>query len=146
MPIARLAAAFLAAILATYVLASAFFTQQVLAKQAEIGAIYTPAQQAQTYWSNLVGLWAYGVVLAVGLLIAFVIAAVVKRFVPALAPISFPVAGATAVLVAIHLIEGLLGGGAGVIGGARDLTGLVLQGLAGAFGGVVFSWLMRKRA
>ena len=42
-------------------------------------------------------------------------------------------------LLMIYLIEQQLGGGAGVIGGARDETGLALQALAGFLGGAVFA-------
>ena len=143
MKAARLAAAFIASALTTFVLASGFYTQQVLARQAAIGAVYTPAQQARAYIDNFFGLApAYGVVLALALLIGFLIAYFVKRVLAPLAPVAYPIAGASAVLAAIWLIENLVAsGGAGAIGGARGFVGMSLQGLAGFIGGVVFASL-----
>ncbi len=145
MRILNSALAFLASIVVTYVAASFFYTQQVLAKQAEIGAIYTANQQIQTYWENFVGLWAYAVIIVVTLAVAFLVASVVKRFLPFLAVIAFPVAGAVGMLAMLTLVEAQLGGGAGIIGGARDALGLTLQSLAGLVGGGVFE-LMRRRS
>jgi hypothetical protein len=139
MRILRIAGAYVAAAATTYVAAAAFYTQQIIAKQAAIGMVYTPGQQAGTYLANFTGLWLYGSMLAVGLLIGFAVAAGVKRVLKPLAPIAYPAAGAAAVLTVIMLIEAQRGGGAGVIGGARDAPGMALQALAGALGGLVFA-------
>lgn len=141
MRLLRFLAAFVAAAATTYVLASLFYTQQVLAKQNAIAQLYTPAQQVQTYLDNLVGLApAYGGVLTIALLIGFLVAAIVKRVLTALAPAAYPVAGGAAVFVAIWLIENVVAsGGVGAIGGARDALGLALQVLAGVVGGFVFA-------
>ncbi|MBL4620509.1 MAG: hypothetical protein JKX88_10490 [Marinicaulis sp.] len=150
MRLLRMGLAYLAAVIVTYVLASAFYTQQVLAKQAAIGIVYTQEQQISTYVYNFVGLariyrngvWepSYGIMLAIGLLIAFLIAAVVKRILKPLAPIAYPIAGAAAVFTVIWAIENLVApGGVGAIGGARDALGVSLQCLAGAAGGLVFA-------
>jgi len=138
-----MAAAYLAASLTTVTLASLFYTQQVLAKQAAFGAVYTREQQIRTYIENLFGLApSYGVILAIALLVGFLIAAALKRVLTALAPVAYPIAGAAAVLVAIWLIENVVaGGGVGALGGARDAMGLALQGLAGFVGGAVFAVL-----
>ncbi|MEO1241642.1 MAG: hypothetical protein AAFX54_07005 [Pseudomonadota bacterium] len=141
MSIFRLGAAFIASSAITYTLASAFYTQQVLAKQAAIGAVYTAGQQAATYFDNFLGLApAYGAVLTAALLIGFVVAAFVKRVLKPLAPVAYPVAGAAAVFTAIWSIENLVaGGGVGAMGGARDGLGVALQCLAGGIGGSVFA-------
>ena len=135
--------AFFAAAITTYLLAAIFYTQQILAKQAEIGANYTPEETFETYLANLTGLApAYGLVLTIALLIAFIVAFGIKRVIRPLAPIAYPVAGAAAVFTAIYLIENVMaGGGAGAIGGARTTVGLALQCLAGAIGGIVFAVL-----
>ena len=144
----KIIGAYIAAAVVTVVLASAFFTQRVIAEQTAIGIEYTPAQQSETYLMNLAGLApSYGLMLAIALLIGFVVAFGVKQLAKPLAPVAYPVAGAAAVLTAIYLIETLMAkGGAGAIGGARDALGLALQGLAGAVGGVVFALLTRRRA
>lgn len=141
MSIFRLGAAFIASSAVTYTLASAFYTQQVLAKQAAIGAVYTAEQQAATYLDNFLGLApAYGAVLTTALLIGFVVAAFVKRVLKPLAAVAYPIAGAAAVFTAIWSIENLVaGGGVGAMGGARDALGVALQCLAGFAGGVVFA-------
>ncbi len=139
MKIARMLIAYLAALAATYVLAVIFYTQQVIAKQAAVGAVYSPAQQLDTYASNFTGLYALALMIAIALAVAFPVAAAVKRIVRPLAVIAYPAAGGAAMLVMLALIEQQLGGGAGVIGGARDALGLSLQCLAGIMGGGVFS-------
>jgi len=141
MRLLRMGLAYLVAVIVTYALASAFYTQQVLAKQAAIGAVYTPQQQISTYMDNFAGLaMTYGLMLAIGLLIAFLIAAVAKRILKPLAPIAYPIAGAAAVFTVIWAIENLVApGGVGAIGGARDALGVSLQCLAGAAGGLVFA-------
>lgn len=140
--------AYLLGTASAYVFASGFYTQQVVAKQAAFGADYTLAQQGQVYWENFIGLApAYGVVLAVALLLGFLVAAVVKRILTPLAPVAYPLAGAAAVFTAIWLIDHTIGeGGVGAIGGARDALGLGLQCLAGFIGGAVFASLRPRRA
>ncbi|GJL91462.1 hypothetical protein [Hyphococcus sp.] len=132
--------AYFLSVVVTYVLASSFYTQQVIAKMAAVGAEYSAQQQIDTYAANFMGLWQLCTMTAIALLIAFAIAFVVKRIIKPLAPVAYPIAGAAAILVMLSAIEQVLGGGAGVIGGARDATGLALQALAGFIGGVVFAF------
>ena len=134
--------AFFASAVVTFVLAAIFYTQQVLAKQAEIGAVYSQRQQFETLIDNMAGLApSYGLILTIALLIGFAVAAGVKRILKPLAPIAYPTAGAAAVFTAIWLIENVvIGGGVGVIGGARDALGIALQCLAGFAGGAVFAF------
>ena len=141
MKIAKTAIAFIIAVLVTYVSAAIFYTQQVIAKQSAIGMEFTAGQKLDYYTSNLSGLWQYGATITIALLIAFAIAAGVKRILTPLAPIAYPVAGAAAMALLIVLIESQLGGGAGVIGGARDAMGISLQCFAGFLGGGLFAML-----
>jgi len=147
MKILRVAIAFLLSVAVTFTLASVFYTQQVLAKQAAIGIVYTSEQQIATYTGNFIGLApAYGVVIMIALAIGFAIAAVLKRLLKPLAPIAYPVGGAAAVFAAIYLIENVMAaGGAGAIGGARDGLGLALQCFAGLIGGGVFAFARGAR-
>lgn len=131
--------AYLLSLAATYFFSVAFYTQQVIAKMAAVGAEYTGAQQIETFVENFTGLWQLGAMTAIALLAAFIIAFAAKRILKPLALIAYPVAGGAAMLLMIYLIEQQLGGGAGVIGGARDATGLALQALAGFLGGAVFA-------
>lgn len=145
MAIIRMFVAFAASVIATYALAAIFYTQQVIAKQAAIGAVYTPAQQIDTYVQNLIGLSIYGLIITITCAIAFLVAFGAKRVLKPLAPVAYPVAGATGMFVMLILVEQMLGGGAGIIGGARDALGVALQCLAGFLGGVVFA-VLRPRS
>ena len=140
----KTAIAYLLSVIAAYLLSVAFYTQQVIAKMQAVGAVYSGQQQINTFVDNLTGLWQLAAMIAVALLIAFVVAFFVKRILKPLAPVAYPVAGGAAILLMLYLIEQQLGGGAGVIGGARDATGLALQTLAGFLGGAVFAF-MRPR-
>lgn len=145
MSFSRNAVAFVAAVIVAYGLASVFYTMRVLAEQAAIGARYTPAQQVETYLINLTGLWVYGLMIAIALLIAFVAAALIRRAAGPLRPVAYPVAGGAAIFVLLSAVESQLGGGAGIIGGARTASGVALQCLAGVAGGVVFALASARR-
>lgn len=144
MAILRTIAAYLAATAGAYVLASIFYTQQIIADQAAIGARYTVGQQAETYLINLSGLWLYGAMIAIALAVGFLVAAGVKRILKPLSLIAYPAAGAAAIFVLLMLVEQQLGGGAGVIGGARTPLGVALQCVAGFAGGLVFAALRAR--
>ncbi len=147
MKLGRTILAFLLAVAASYVVAIIFFTQQVIAKRAAIGANYTSEQQLATFVDNFLGLApAYGVVVAIALLLGFLVAAGVKRILTPLAPVAYPIGGAAAVYAAIFLIENTAGsGGVGALEGARGAVGMGLQSFAGFIGGIVFA-MMRGRA
>ncbi|MEZ5891911.1 MAG: hypothetical protein R3C42_09770 [Parvularculaceae bacterium] len=152
MKIVRTLAAYIASLAATYFFSVAFFTQQVIAKAAAVGAVYTPGQQLQAFQENFYGLAfrdppslaqpSFGITLAVAITVGFAVAFVVKRILKPLAPVAYPVAGAAAVFALLTFIESTVaGGGVGAIGGARDMTGLLLQALAGFLGGGLFAVL-----
>lgn len=140
----RLISAFLGSVIITYGFASTFYTFRVLSEQRAVGITYTASQQAETYLANFLGLPAYGAVIAIALAIAFIVASFAKKVLKPLAPIAYPLAGGTAIFVALLLIESQLGGGAGVIGGAREPLGMALQSVAGATGGLLFDFLRPK--
>ncbi len=140
MKIARTIFAFVLALAVTYVFSVLFYTQQVIAKAEAVGAVYAQAQKIDTFVSNFIGLWALGAVIAIALALAFPAAMFAKRALKPLAPLAYPLAGAAAMLVMLTLIEQLLGGGAGIVGGARDAAGLALQALAGFLGGMAFAF------
>lgn len=137
----RTSFAFLLAVAATFIFGAVFYSQQVVSKQISLGAAYSLDQQLAVLKMNLIGLApAYGGVMMLAMLIAFMAAARIKRVLTLMAPIAYPIAGAAAVITAIWLIDITAGrGGFGAIGGARDIFGLGLQGLAGLIGGIVFA-------
>ncbi len=141
MSVVKTVVAFLGAVAVAYGLACIFYTTRVLAGQATFGAAYTPAQQLETHLANLAGLWIYGAMIAIALLIGFAVAFAVKKLLPLLAPVAYPVAGAAAIFTLLTLVETQLGGGAGIIGGARTPLGVALQCAAGFAGGVTFALL-----
>ena len=145
--------AFILAALVAFLLSCLAMTGYTLAEYAAIGLSPTPGVAFETYWLNLIGLGlptaqqplSFGLVEALGLLVAFMVAGLVKRVVPVLSPFAYPVAGAVALPVLIILIENvMIGGGVGVFYGARGPLGLGLQALAGLAGGLVFSLLRRR--
>ena len=134
----------MASVAVTHILASAFYTQQVLAKRAAIGLEFTTEQKLSNYLDNLVGfavgaMPSYGMILAIALLVGFVIAAVVKRALKPLAAIAYPLAGAVAVFTVLWTVETFVAHGAGAFEGASGAVGLALQSFAGFAGGVVFA-------
>lgn len=145
MAVTRLAIALIVAIFVTYLFASIFYTSQVIAGQASFGATYTLGQQLETYLANFLGLWLYGAMIAIALSAGFLVAFFVKKILKPLAPIAYPLAGATAIYALLILVEAQLGGGAGIIGGARTPLGIALQSLAGAIGGFAFALISTRR-
>ncbi len=144
MRIIRLGIAFVGAGLVTFVLATLFYTQQVLAKRAAIGLEFTPAQKFSNYLDNLAGFAigtvpSYGMILVIALLIGFIVAAGVKRVLVPLAPIAYPVAGAASIFVMLWAVETFVAKGSGAFEGASGPIGIALQCFAGFVGGAVFA-------
>jgi hypothetical protein len=140
MNIVRTIVAYGLAVAAAYAASVLFYTQQVIAKMAAVGAIYTTGQKIDTFVQNFTGLWQMAAIIAVAFLIALPVAFVLKRVLKPLAPIAYPAAGAAAMVAMIMAIESILGGGAGVMAGARGPVGLTLQALAGFLGGAAFAF------
>ena len=145
MRIMKTIGAFIVAVATTYALAAVFYTMRVLAGQSAFGATYTPAQQIDTFILNAGGLWIYGVLITIALGVAFPIAWGAKKILTPLAPVAYPIAGAAAIFALLTLIETQLGGGAGIIGGARTPLGVALQCFAGFVGGGAFALLRPRR-
>ncbi len=144
MRIIRLMLAFLGSVAVTYVLATGFYTQQVLAKRAAIGLEFTSAQRISNFLDNLVGFSvgtvpSYGMILMIALLIGFFVAAGLKRVLTPLAPIAYPTAGAVSIFVVLWAVETFVAKGSGAFEGASGPVGLALQCFAGFVGGVVFA-------
>ena len=131
--------AFVLSVITATVLTSLANTQQVLAKLASIGGAVPLEEQVSIYGRDLLTFApTFGVVIAVGLLIAFIVAFGLRRVLTPLAPIAYPLAGATAI-GAILLAISLAFPGTGAIGGAQTPTGIALFCLGGFLGGVVFA-------
>jgi hypothetical protein len=131
----------------TFVLASAFHTQAVLAGLISVGADIPLSLRLQTVLDDLLGLLpTYGIIVFIGMLIAMSVAnylskALTKRWQVKSTLWLFALAGATAIfsiLAAMHPILDVT-----IIAGARGMAGLLTQSIAGAIGGCVFAVLRR---
>ncbi len=142
-----MALGYVLAVVITTALGAAFHTQMVIRALEQSGATVAPAERLAMTGGDIVGLAPqFGLVMALGLLGGFLIAAVLKRVLKPLAPIAYPLAGAVAVGVALTVM-GMAFDGITPIAGARTTIGFGLQCLAGAVGGLVFSFFAgRKRA
>ena len=144
----RLIGAFLASIVTTFLLASFFHTETVLAQLAGIGAEIPLTAHLRTIIADMRGfaltVGMFPVIIAVTLLLGFSVAAILKRVITPLAPIAYPLAGASAIGVMLWIMSHNFD--ITPIAGARGAIGFSLQMLAGAVGGLVFTWLIRKPA
>jgi hypothetical protein len=147
MAIVRILAGLLGAVAAGFLLSAAFLTQQTLS--AYPGFRFTPAVFAETYGMNLAGLATgspFVGIMAACFAIGFAVAAVLKRVLKPLAPVAYVLAGAAALPALFYLVENvMLGGGVGAFFGAREPSGLALQALAGAVGGLVFTLIAVRK-
>jgi hypothetical protein len=130
----RTVLAFVAAALTATLLGVTASAQVVLAGLAEAGAAATLSERLTVAGQDLAGLGpVYLGLVAAAMLILFTVA----RFLgPALWTPALILAGTGAVLAVVQGLEAAFG--VPVISGARTAPGLLLQGLAGVSGGLVF--------
>lgn len=129
-------ARFVFAGLICFTLASLFHTQAVLMGLTELGIQIELATRLSTIQEDFFGLLpTYGVIILIGLAIAFVIAHMIVTKFNQRPLIMYPLAGALAmltILMAMHPILNIT-----LLAGAREVSGIILQCIAGAIGGVV---------
>lgn len=143
----------------TFLIASALHTQSVLSGLISVGAEIPLSVRIKTVFVDFVGLLpTYGVIVLVGMLIAMSVAVLITKTLLA-KPLKnklneqtqpqksqiwlYALAGAVAmftILAAMHPILNV-----SIIAGARGLSGLLTQSIAGAIGGTIFG-LIRSRA
>ncbi|MCB2112098.1 MAG: hypothetical protein R3C42_08805 [Parvularculaceae bacterium] len=141
MKIARTIIGFLAAVIVGFILSVLCLTGYTLAGYPGFDLDF------HAFWStfilNLQGLATgspFAGILAVAFAIAFAVAAILKRLLKPLAPFAYVIAGAAAVPALLAIVENvMIGGGVGAFYGARGATGLLLQALAGAGGGLAYT-------
>lgn len=134
---------YLAATLAAYVLAVVAATQSVIHGLHEMGVAVDLVTRLKMTAHDVLGMSTSLLPLvAAGFVVAFPISFLVARRAPGSYTPCHAAAGATA-LLGIHL---LLKWWFDVwtIFGASTLPGLVVQGMAGAVGGLVFAWTQRR--
>lgn len=135
----RFIAAFLAGVIATYIIGTAVNSQFVMgAYDVDISL----SERFNMTMFDISNMLAYMAVIAAALLIGFGVAAIVKRFVPKLARIAYPVAGAAALALTLGLMYVIFQ--TIPISGARSLAGYLAQVVAGGIGGYVFAKLLTR--
>lgn len=140
----RLIGGFVAAVLATIVVASVVHSHFTIRGLRAVGAEIGPSDAAQLAWGDLIGLApTLGAVIAIALLVGFIVAAIVLRYVRLPRWVGYAVAGMAAMLVALWLMQ--LQFDITPIGTARTAGGLMSLGLAGALGGLLFTWFTRPQ-
>jgi len=136
----RLCTHFLVAVIFTFVLASLFHSQFVMAELINIGVEISFNDRLSMSIDDLLGLLpTYGVVVAVSFLIAFIVAGLlIKRF--KFNPyILYSLAGGMGIAVALLAMYPILE--ITLLAGARSTFGFICQSLAGVMGGWIFSYL-----
>lgn len=141
----RRIAAFVGAVLTTYVLGAFASTQMVLNAVDALGVPVGVATRATAVLHDLPGMApVYGPMITIAFLVAFPVAALVMRFVPGPRTLGYVLAGALALLAVHILMPSLLG--MHMFAATRSLAGMASQVAAGAVGGYVFARFRVKRS
>ena len=128
---------FLAAVLTAYILGAIASTQSVLSNLTEMGVAIDLTTRFEAIGHDLIGLMSvYLPVIAVGFIVAWPVTGLIVKRMPAWRTIGYVLAGFTAVVVAHLILKQLLE--VTGIAAARTTYGLIVQGLAGAAGGMIF--------
>lgn len=138
----NIALAWLLAGLVTYVLASVAHTQAVLGGIVSLGVPVPFEDRLRVTAGDLAGLYLYGVVILIGLAIGYSMMGPIGRWLRLSDWFRYPLGGALAMLTILLSMKLALS--ITPIAGARDLSGLAMQCLAGGIGGWVFVWLRRR--
>lgn len=136
-------AGYLAAVLIAYILGAAFVSQGNISAVVQMGFEISAGQRLEAFIHDVTHMYdIYLPLIAIGMLIGLSIAGGIIRFTPNLRLVGYVSAGFVA-MISIHL---LLKAALGLTGIAptRELSGLIAQGIAGAFGGYMFHWLTNK--
>ncbi len=134
----RKAGAFIMAVLVAYCLAAVAATQSVLARVNDMGLSVGLGQRLATTGQDLLGMaTAFAPMIAVGFALAFAVTVLLLRWWPERRTALYVLAGAVS-LIAVHVIMKAVFD-ITPVAAARSLGGLVIQGLAGAFGGYAFT-------
>lgn len=131
------------AVLVTLCLAVIFQTQNVIANLNDLGGNIGFGDRLSMTFYDLQHLGSlYGIFIALALLIAFLAGALVFKFAKFGRPVIYIMAGAIAIFVMLFAMKAQFFD-IHIIAGAKDGFGIVLQMLAGAIGGFIFSKISR---
>jgi hypothetical protein len=127
----------------TFVLASLFHSQFVMAELTSVGVVISFTDRLSMSLDDLIGLSpTYGIVIAISFLLAFSVSSlIINRFKLPSSALYF-VGGGIGIAIALLAMQPILD--VTLIAGARSTFGFVCQSLAGAIGGWVFSHLRNE--
>jgi len=132
------------AVVTAYILAAIASTQAVLAELSEMGVTIDLGTRFEAIGHDLLGLVTiYLPIIAIAFIIAWPVTALIVKWLPRMRTIGYVLAGFAAIIAA-HLILRQLLEITG-IAAARTTFGLIVQGLAGAAGGLIFVRLVPTR-
>ncbi|MCZ6640321.1 MAG: hypothetical protein O7F71_01985 [Gammaproteobacteria bacterium] len=135
---------YLGAVVTAYILAAIASTQSVLAELTDMGVNIDVSTRFATIGHDLIGLLAiYLPIIAIAFIIAWPVTALIVKWLPRMRTIGYVLAGFAAI-VGAHLVLKQLVDITG-IAAARTTFGLIVQGLAGAAGGLIFVRLVPSR-
>ena len=132
---------FVFAAMLTYVLASIFSTQIILANVAALGLDVELAVRLHATLHDVIGMAStYLPLVSVAFVLGFPVAAWLAKAAPQYRVVLYAAAGFAA-LVSLHVIMKQVLGVSGVAS-TRTLVGLSFHGLAGLCGGLTFQWFI----
>jgi hypothetical protein len=134
---------FLAAVVATYIVAVIGYSQINLLNLVDMGIAVDFAMRVQTLQHDLVGMLdLFLPIVIVALLLAFLTGALIIRRVPHLRTVGYVLAGTMAIYAVIVSLGLMMG--TNPIAVTRSAGGLLSQVAAGAVGGLVFALVTAK--
>ena len=133
--------AWLAAVLMVVILGVTFQSQNIIARLGDLGADIGFGERLSMTAYDITHLGSlYGIFIAIALAIAFLASGLLYHFTKFGRPVIYAVAGAVAILIMLFAMKQAFFD-VHIIAGARDSLGIILQMLAGAVGGVIFTRL-----
>ena len=133
------------AVLTTTVFAVIFQSQNIIARLNGLGGNIGFSERLSVTFFDLTHLGSlYGIFISIALAIAFLCGALVYKIAKFGRPVIYICAGAIAMIVMLLMMKEVFFGVA-IIAGARDMTGLAFQMVAGGLGGFVFSKISQAK-
>ncbi|MBV1911071.1 MAG: hypothetical protein KUG78_17360 [Kangiellaceae bacterium] len=134
---------FFLAALATFILASISHSQFVLYELSKLGVVIDFAVRTRASFEDVLGLLpAFLPVIAVGLLCGFSLVFLIKKFFKMDSVFLYPLAGGASLLAIHWLMYPILE--ITLVAGARSITGILMQVLAGVVGGWLFYFIRKN--
>ena len=133
------------AVLTTTGFAVIFQSQNLIARLNDLGGNIGFSERLSVTFFDLTHLGSlYGIFISIALAIAFLCGALVYKITKFGRPVIYICAGAIAMIVMLLMMKEVFFGVA-IIAGARDMTGLAFQMVAGGLGGFVFSKISQSK-